>query len=255
MQEKGALEKLTIFSFTDASLSKPKNSFVAMFNPSTFSVNSSNAFDEQKPLQKGQGDQKLLHREARKLSFELFFDGTAASPLSGNNGADISKFGLKGGGQQFIPANQLKTDRDLAVTEAVNNFMETTYTIDSQQHRPLFLAIIWGTFLFPCVLESANVTYSLFQRDGKPLRAKISVSAKEHITDEKLNQTLNLKSADLTHSRIVIAGDTLPNLAEEIYGDESLYIRLAEANNLHNYRKLKPGTQLIFPPIEKLKSR
>ena len=36
-----------------------------------------------------------------------------------------------------------------------------------------------------------------------------------------------------------------------IYGDPLLYIEVAKANGLTDFRNLKPGRTLVFPPVEK----
>jgi len=240
----GQLEKLTIIAFTDAALTKekPNGSFVVMFNPNTFSVNHTNSYDQFPQAGKGVSDQKQDKRNPRTLSMELFFDGTNVSPSVGKS--------KKASAHEVTDA-----DGKGIVDASVESFLKIAYDIDSTEHRTSFLVFVWGNFFFAGVLESANVTYSLFAQNGKSLRAKISISVKEHITDKKLNAELNLQSPDLTQSRTVISGDTLPNLAEKIYRDESLYLELARVNNLHNYRKLVPGQKLIFPPIEKIKGK
>ena len=50
--------------------------------------------------------------------------------------------------------------------------------------------------------------------------------------------------------RTVIAGDTLDRLCHRIYGDPRYYLQVAEANKLGNFRKLVPGTTLVFPPLD-----
>ena len=62
---------------------------------------------------------------------------------------------------------------------------------------------------------------------------------------------LDLKSPDLTHIRTVQSGDTLPLLAKAMYGSSRYYLVVAEANGLDDFRNLKPGTKLFFPPLEK----
>ncbi len=236
--ETGQLEKMVIVAFTDPQLTKRKENgrFVVMFNPTTFSVNHTHSYDQYPPKPGvGETDQKEKHPNPRTLSMELFFDGTGVAEAVGKS-------------------RVLETDSiNDTVDKAVAFFLKTTHEYDMHLHRTPFLVFAWGSFLFPGVLESANVTHSLFTPSGKSLRAKISISVKEHITEEKKLKELNLKSADLTQSRTVILGDTLPNLSKEIYGDERLYMELAKANKLTNYRQLKAGSQLIFPPIEKLK--
>jgi len=58
-------------------------------------------------------------------------------------------------------------------------------------------------------------------------------------------------SPDLTHRRILQAGDSLPRLCQEIYGDPRLYLKVAEANGFDDFRRLAPGTAVFFPPLEK----
>ena len=63
----------------------------------------------------------------------------------------------------------------------------------------------------------------------------------------------NNKSPDLTHFRIVKAGDTLPLMTYAIYGDSKYYLEVAKANNLINFRKLDAGQRIFFPPLQKQK--
>jgi len=112
--------------------------------------------------------------------------------------------------------------------------------------------IIWGSFIMTGVLASANVTYTMFAPDGSPLRAKMSITIKEHTESRLLVKALTLQSPDLSKSITVQEGDTLPLLCYREYGDASYYLKVAQANNLNNYRHLKQGTELLFPPINDL---
>ena len=58
-------------------------------------------------------------------------------------------------------------------------------------------------------------------------------------------------SPDITHTRRVREGETLLQLAQEIYGNPRYYVELARANRLSNFRKLTTGQILTFPHIEK----
>ncbi|MFO1503522.1 MAG: LysM peptidoglycan-binding domain-containing protein [Steroidobacteraceae bacterium] len=48
---------------------------------------------------------------------------------------------------------------------------------------------------------------------------------------------------------VVKQGDTLPKIAEEFYGDESLYIHIFVANRslLEDPRLIQPGQKLLLP--------
>ena len=59
------------------------------------------------------------------------------------------------------------------------------------------------------------------------------------------------QSPDLTHVRLIKEGQDLPSLCNEVYGDPQLYVEVARANRLDNFRSLKPGTKVFFPPLQK----
>jgi nucleoid-associated protein YgaU len=61
-----------------------------------------------------------------------------------------------------------------------------------------------------------------------------------------------MKNINLPYTHIVQIRDTLPELCNKIYNDSSYYMQVAKYNSLNKYRKLVPGTQLIFPPIASL---
>ena len=45
-------------------------------------------------------------------------------------------------------------------------------------------------------------------------------------------------------------GDTLMYIAEREYGNPDLWRRIAKANKIDNPRSLKPGLELVIPPLE-----
>ena len=84
-----------------------------------------------------------------------------------------------------------------------------------------------------------------------PLRATLKTSFTEDLDPKKKKAKERSSSPDLTHTRIVRSGDTLPLLSLEIYGSAKHYMQLAKINNLDDFRNLAPGAELIFPPLEK----
>lgn len=107
-----------------------------------------------------------------------------------------------------------------------------------------------GGLIFSCRLSSVNVTYTSFNRDGSPMRAELDVVL---FSDQDVKSRMakeNKHSPDLTHQRTVRSGDTLPLLSKEVYGTSAHYLRVAQVNNLDNFRSLTPGQVLSFPPLE-----
>ncbi|MET0519981.1 MAG: hypothetical protein ABW005_14250, partial [Burkholderiaceae bacterium] len=58
-------------------------------------------------------------------------------------------------------------------------------------------------------------------------------------------------SPDLTHQRVLRAGQSLAGLCEQIYGDPLLYLKVARANGFDSLRGLPAGTRVRFPPLQK----
>jgi len=50
---------------------------------------------------------------------------------------------------------------------------------------------------------------------------------------------------------MVKEGDNLPLMTYRIYGDPKYYLEVAKANGIANFRKLKAGQMIVFPPIER----
>ena len=113
------------------------------------------------------------------------------------------------------------------------------------------MRLAWGTLQFRCRLKEMTVRYILFQPNGKPLRAEVTAEFMEYIDAATTLKMQGDNSPDMTHVRIVKAGDSLPLMCYEIYGDCNYYLEVAKANKLPNYQALPIGQRITFPPIKK----
>ncbi len=107
----------------------------------------------------------------------------------------------------------------------------------------------WGTARttsFDGVLSSLSINYSLFDVDGKPLRAVCSLSISEASVDTPgQNPTSGAREATSTHQ--VIAGDSLAQIAWREYGDATAWRLIADANDIDDPMHLIPGSDLLVP--------
>jgi hypothetical protein len=141
-----------------------------------------------------------------------------------------------------------------SVSNQVKAFLEATMEMNGSSHEPNYLRVQWGDGPlqnFDCRMTSADITYSLFAPSGAPLRATIKTTLKENFDVPTQAHVENKQSPDLTHSRVVQAGDTLPLLCKRIYGSSHHYMRVARANDLDDFRNLAQGSVLRFPPLAK----
>jgi nucleoid-associated protein YgaU len=228
----GKLGKLTIIFYPVSKLPGVGIPYTPMYNPTSFSVNHTVNYNQKKQPTVSDMTKEFLSSNPRSVSMELFFDGTGASPSASK-------------GLGFNSAIK-------SVDLQIQAFLKLAYQISGTIHQPSYMMLVWGTFVMTGVLKTANVTYTMFAADGRPLRAKMAITVEEHIDATLLFKALKLESPDVSKSIIVKEGDTLPLLCFKEYSDSSLYIKVAEVNNLKNYRKLKQGMELLFPPIDNL---
>jgi hypothetical protein len=182
------------------------------------------------------------------IGYELEYDatqgtGTTNSPMNFKKAkpGDLTlTFFLDGTGANGRPCD---------VQKLIEQF-QTVTGYSGKIHRPNYLKVGWGTLTVKrCVLKSASIAYKLFKSDGVPLRALITATFTDNADDKTRVAMAQDESADLTHVRLVSAGDTLPALCNDIYGDPGMYLRVARANDLDDFRRLVPGTRLRFPPL------
>lgn len=135
--------------------------------------------------------------------------------------------------------------------EQLDRFKEIVKGYNGDTHSTYYLKIVWGILIFHGKLTKLDITYSIFKPDGNPMRAHARATFTEFKNDKKRTSEEGKNSPDLTHVRTVKAGDTLSLMTHRIYGDFSYYLEVARVNRLKNYRNLKPGTKLFFPPLDK----
>jgi nucleoid-associated protein YgaU len=231
----GLLEKMEITAFSDAEFSTevPDGKYITQVNPEKVSLK----YEIESPPDQAQGasaTQATFGRiKPQELSFEFMFDSTGAIP-NPDGTSPIS---------------------DDGVYEKVKHFLAVVYEYNGDEHKPNNVQIAWGRLLFKCVLKAVSIDYRLFRPDGTPLRAVASASFTGSV-EERLRVARDAPaSPDITHTRRVRDGETLLLLTQEIYGDSSLYLEVARANGLTNFRKLTSGQILVFPPIVKAQKK
>ena len=253
----GGLEKLKITAFEDDEYLSSTATYVVMYNPTTFSQEFKSKWIPEEGTDPDGKQYQFRTIESDSVSFEFLFDATGASP-PGNDvpgEVDLSYLAEGTNNRDLVSGNKVGAidiiNDDGHVDRAIKSFLDITQNIQSATHTPNYLQINWGAYQFRGVLASATVNYKLFNSAGLPIRATVTANFDQTLSRQEQAATASRSSPDLTHSRIVRAGDTLPLIAKRIYGDASLYLELAKVNNLRNFRKLEVGQQLVLPPIAK----
>ncbi|MBL7813100.1 MAG: hypothetical protein JNL57_12835 [Bacteroidetes bacterium] len=207
--------------------------FVVLYNPQSYSEEYKNSYEDHTPSGASDKVLKFKQAEGQSITFELLWDATATS-FSGPEGEEIAR-----------------VKKDKRVDTSIKEFLNRFYYVKGEAHEPSFLKVHWGDKTFQGVLETAQVTYSLFNLQGYPIRAKMNVKFTSHESLQAQAAAVRRNSPDLTHVRTVESHKSLGLMCHDIYQNDKLYLEVAAANQLNHFRKLKQGTSLIFPPIEK----
>ncbi|MEU6985057.1 MULTISPECIES: LysM peptidoglycan-binding domain-containing protein [unclassified Streptomyces] len=195
------------------------------FNPSSLSLSKTTEWRRTPSRMAGQSAlPEFVGSGPRSLSLEVFLDATAK--------------------------------HDNSVEQAVQQMMTACVPTKASLARKTpaspWVRFEWGTSKttsFDGVLSNLSVSYTLFDVDGKPLRATCSLSIEEASVDPAgQNPTSGSREARRTHR--VVAGDSLPLLAWREYGDATAWRVIAEANGIDDPMVLAPGTELVVPGTE-----
>ncbi|MFE4216698.1 LysM peptidoglycan-binding domain-containing protein [Streptomyces sp. NPDC056844] len=194
------------------------------FNPSTLELSKSTEWRRTPSRMAGQSAlPEFVGSGPRTLSLEVFLDATATHDNS----------------------------VELAVEKLMKGCVPTPASLGRKKPASPWVRFEWGTARttsFDGVLSSLSVSYTLFDVDGKPLRATCALSVEEASVDPAgQNPTSGARSARSTHT--VVAGDSLALLAWREYGDATAWRVIAEANGIDDPMTLVPGTELVVPGL------
>ena len=249
----GKLEKLKIKAIEeDGTVTvDPDLIYDALINPETYKIKVRIQYNKENQTQATTGqDQQFNRILPPDLQLDFVFDSTGVipQPLEGIAGA-LSGVPIAG-----AIASAIAGPKKYDILADIKKFKKILYELDGNQHKPRQVQLIWGTLLFHGVLVSLDFNFKLFKPSGEPIRVIATAGFTGTIQDD-LRVALEAKrSPDLTHVREVREGDTLPLMTHTIYGDPAYYLEVAKANKLINFRNIKPGTKIFFPPVEKNKT-
>jgi len=243
--EQGKLEKMTFWVIEYADGSRPEVSdkaYTAQVNPASYSLNKRINYQNNPPAGSQETTAAFNNSGPSTLQFEIVFDGTGVIDTA----SLLDEIPLAG-----AIASAFAEDEEFNVYEQILKFEKIVYELDGKIHQPNKVQILWGKLQFEGALSSINYSYTLFEPDGSPLRAKANCTFQGTKTAKQIALEANKGSPDLTHLRAIKEGDSLPLLAQKVYGNSELYLEIARVNNLINFRRLQAGTRVSLPPIEK----
>ena len=223
----GELEKLTVTAYSDPEFNNKiaDGKFSTLMNPEKYTYHYKIETDETQASGTSTVSPKFNKKLPENLELDFVFDRSGV-------------------------INGFKSTDD-GIIDDIEKFKKVILDYNGDEHKPNYLIISWGTLLFKGSLTEMDVEFKLFKPDGTPIRAIAKAKFQGFVEDNLRAAKENNKSPDLTHYRTVKEGDTLPLMSYHIYGDSKYYLEVARVNNIINFRKLKTGQKLFFPPLQK----
>ncbi|MBD2794006.1 hypothetical protein ID852_03610 [Xenorhabdus sp. 42] len=234
------LAKLTLSAYSDAQFKNAitknglmqKNYLSLPYNPSSLYTNYGSLYSVKNTIvqenENSENESKYEGNQPHTLSLSLQLDST-------------------------LPENQ-----DLDIAETITILETFGYAIISGTGEPPYLKVSWGNTEwsggkeeFHCRMSNMSVSYTLFDTDGKPLRANVNLSfiEKRPIRDYKERAealslpTVNISIPDLSVLPTVIA---LLATGAAMANETIDYVNAGFENDLDNLHALIPGETLIL---------
>ena len=226
-----------------------------MFSVSASASISTGGFEVSGSLNLPHGDKKLeifigtLHGNKAQFlpsnSIKVAFNPTEYTIEKGASYAEATIPGLDSPLLQFSNGNARTLTLELLLdtyTYGKREDIRKTYIekfeklvmVDGDIHAPPPCKIVWGTMEFIGMTESLSKQYVMFLDDGTPVRARVNLKFKEYIpVDLQLKKTRRA-SPDKRKFHMVREGESLWQLAYQMYGDPTLWRIVADANHIDN---------------------
>ena len=182
-----------------------------MYNPEELRLEQGNAFAEVGIPGLNAPPVQYVRGKSRTLSMELFFD-------TYETGKDVRAF-----------------------TGAVTGLLRTVPSTNA----PPILIFAMGQLSFECVLVDATQRFTMFRRDGTPVRSTIAAKFQEVArVDIQIERGLFLGPPTL---HTAVRSETAAAVAQAVLGDPARWREVAEANGIDDPFDIAPGVTLVVP--------
>ena len=199
-----------------------KTSLEVMFNPTSYQINLAATINETQNSAKSGGNQEFGGTNPMTFSCQLFFD-------------------------EF---HKPKGDVTPKISTLLDWMRPTEQSVKDCAPKAPHVKFKWGGNKqlegFQGFLTKCNVTYSLFTKDGTPIRAKVDIEIRGATPEKPFgNPTSHAAGSHRAHT--MIDGDTLQSIAFRELGRPAYWRALAELNGIDDPLRLSAGTVVLIP--------
>lgn len=209
----------------DGKATLESESFSVLINPAEITLVRSIGYSSQKVIGQLGSDLRFSAIQPEKVSFKLVLDGTGVVPGPSAN----------------APPR--------AVRDLVGDLLGVVYRYDGRLNEPSRVQLLWGSLVFYGRLNSMNTQYTLFKPNGDPLRAKVELAFSRFLSAGEAVLMTEPAATESTQMVQALAGETLPQLCQRVYGDAGYAAGIAQVNGLSSLHQLPRNVRLVCPPL------
>jgi nucleoid-associated protein YgaU len=185
--------------------------------------------------------------------FQVMYNPDELRLEQGNNFAEVGIPGLDAPPVQYVrgKARTLAMDLFFDSYEADQDVRTHTGPLVKLLDRepltkaPPVLLFSMGQFNFQCVLVDAAQRFTMFRRDGTPVRSTIAARFQEFVrVDIEIERGLFIGPPTLHN---VVRSETASAIAAAVLGDPARWREVAEANGIDDPLNIPPGITLQVP--------
>ncbi|MBQ9632319.1 MAG: hypothetical protein IJV04_05325, partial [Lachnospiraceae bacterium] len=130
--------------------------FVCQYNPDNFQVHTEGKFSKIERQGKDKPIIQFLGGSASVLQMKLFFDTSTSYRITTGNDSKPKK------------------EKPADVSDYANVLLGLV-RIDGKEHRPPVVTFSWGSFAFAGFAQTVDVSYTMFETGGMPVRCEVDM--------------------------------------------------------------------------------
>ena len=185
--------------------------------------------------------------------FQVMYNPDELRLEQGNNFSEVGIPGLNAPPVQYVRGKARSLSMDLFFDSYEADQDVRTHTgplvklLDKEPltKAPPVLLFSMGQFNFQCVLVDASQRFTMFRRDGTPVRSTIAARFQEFVRVEiEIERGLFIGPPTLHN---VVRSETASAIATAVLGDPARWREVAEANGIDDPLNLPPGLTLQVP--------
>lgn len=199
-----------------------------LFNPTSLTISKANVWETPNAPRQDAPNLVFDYGESGKLEMDLQLDTT-------DSGKSVT----------------VHTD-DILKLMKVDSSLPDNRDSQTKAGRPPWVRFRWGrTHSFKAVITSADIKFTYFSSEGRPLRATVGLKLLQYEDESKWplqNPTSETPEPHRVH--VIRAGETLDRIAHQHYGDPEQWKVIARANHIIDPLSLVTGVRLQIPQQE-----